>query len=122
MSEKLIEFKNRDITNILTEYCEKFYWKNDGTDTLINIGYGTGNSTVDHVRLIMPKNYKRLSGCDISRKMVDYSDYFLYKNENIDFFEFDIECDLIMDVPQLISEFDHVISLKGLELYKNQRF
>lgn len=121
MCEKLNEFKNRDVANILKEFSEKFYWKNDGTDTLMNIGYGTGNITLEHLRPIMPENFKRLSGCDISKKMIDFSDYFLYKKDDVDFFELDIECDLIMDLPQLIAEFDHVMSFGGLELFKNQR-
>lgn len=122
MCEKLNEFKNRDVAGILKEFSNKFYWKNDGTDTLINIGCGTGDITLEHLRPIMPDNFKRLSGCDISKKMIDFSDYFLYKKDDVDFFELDIECDLIMDLPQLIAEFDHVTSFGGLELFKNQRY
>lgn len=58
---------------VFREYEPLLQWKKDGSDSILDIGCGTGDVTVDFILPSLPTNFRHLIGCDISDKMIDYA-------------------------------------------------
>ncbi|KAL9926951.1 juvenile hormone acid O-methyltransferase-like [Glossina fuscipes fuscipes] len=112
--------QRRDAEQILKEYSNSLQWHLDGHDSLIDIGSGPGDVFKDFIYPLMPSNFGKLVGSDISPKMCKHA---------LKAFKFDERCDFrILDIAteeelpnDLKGQFDHVTSFYCLNWVQNQR-
>ncbi|XP_073841258.1 uncharacterized protein [Musca autumnalis] len=101
---------DNDITN----------WRNDGTDTLIDIGSGPGDVVSDCIYPRMPCEYQRLVFSDIKSSMVEFARQHYQHLPNSEFRLLNIESH--DGLPHdLKGKFDHVTSNYCLHLAADQR-
>ncbi|XP_034827179.1 juvenile hormone acid O-methyltransferase [Maniola hyperantus] len=113
--QKSNTMQKRDAQQCLEEYAKKIKWKNDG-DTIIDIGCGDGSVTSSILKKFLPYNYKRLVGCDISERMVQFANEH-HATEHTSFAVLDIEGNL---PDQMRENFDHAFSFYTLHWIKHQ--
>lgn len=113
------ELQRNDARQILQQFSHLFDWKNNGTDTLLDIGCGSGNVTIDYILPLMPSNYEKLVGSDLSDKMVEYAKK-TYKAHyrNIDFQQMDIGLPVHLDQH---NKYDHITSFYCLHWVRDQK-
>ncbi|CAK1540616.1 unnamed protein product [Leptosia nina] len=105
--------QKRDAFECLQEYERRIKWKKDAL--IIDIGCGDGSVTAAMMKQFLP-GYRKVVGCDISAKMVQYASK-KFNSENINFMVLDIEG----DIPQsLRCEFNHAFSFYTLHWIKQQ--
>lgn len=115
------QVQRHDAEQIIKEYAQKFYWRFDGTDTLLDVGSGSGDVLMDFILPVMPCKFKRIVGLDLSPKMVNYAHNYYSKQENCDFRVLDIGTK--ENLPNdLYEQFDHVTSFYCLHWVQNQRY
>ncbi|XP_023936443.1 juvenile hormone acid O-methyltransferase [Bicyclus anynana] len=107
--------QKRDALQCLEEYAKKIKWKNDG-DTVIDIGCGDGSVTSSILKTFLPYNYKKLVGCDISEKMVQFANKH-HATSHTSFKVLDIEGRL---PDEMRGNFDHAFSFYALHWIKHQ--
>ncbi|XP_037927121.1 juvenile hormone acid O-methyltransferase-like isoform X2 [Hermetia illucens] len=111
-----------DAKKVLDEYAEKIKWRNDGNDTVLDIGCGTGDVTVEHILSHIPVKFRKLVGVDISQEMIGYAKR-THERKNISFEVLDIEGDED-DIQRFLvkhpERFDHVMSFYCLHWVPNQ--
>ncbi|XP_046962811.1 juvenile hormone acid O-methyltransferase [Vanessa cardui] len=113
--QKSNTLQKRDALQCLEEYAKKIKWKNDG-DTVIDIGCGDGSVTTSVLKKFIPNNCKRIVGCDISEKMVQFANEH-HASDHTSFTVLDIEGDL---PNELRGNFDHAFSFYTLHWIKHQ--
>lgn len=114
--KQMNQLQNRDASNLLEEYKDKFNWRTDGKDTLIDVGCGNGDVIINYILPILPSNFERLICIDKSEAAI------LYCNENysqpkVEFQQFDIAVD---DCKKL-SQVDHITSFYCLHWIYDQK-
>lgn len=57
----------------LQEFAIIFEWRSDGRDSVLDAGCGTGDVTFDLLLPILPPNFERVVGVDISKEMIEYA-------------------------------------------------
>lgn len=72
MYRKAAQLK-QDISEFVNEFRSLINWKNGGTDSLLDIGCAGGDVTVDILKPMLPENYSRIVGVDISGTMIEYA-------------------------------------------------
>lgn len=103
--------------NVLTEFGLKLKWK--GQDTLLDIGCGPGNVTVDLVIPIMPKTYKRVVGVDVGDASIEYArETYCRDYKNLEFYVADIT--KLQELDPFEGKFDHVVSFGCLQWIKDE--
>lgn len=95
----------RVIREVLAEFKDKLAWRADGKDTVIDIGCAGGDVTIDYVLPILPKKFERLTGVDISEKMIAFARQ-TYPQPKIEFKQFDI----VNGNPKELHQVDHITS------------
>ncbi|XP_073822305.1 juvenile hormone acid methyltransferase [Musca autumnalis] len=109
-----------DAEQIIQEYAEKFEWRHDGLDCLLDVGTGSGDVLMDFIYPIMPKQFSRVVGSDISRKMVQFARTCYSSEKQCSFRVLDIGTK--ENLPEdLVGSFDHVTSFYCLHWIQNQR-
>ncbi|KAJ6633842.1 Juvenile hormone acid O-methyltransferase [Pseudolycoriella hygida] len=103
---KLMRIK---IKKIVENYSTKFQWRNDGTDSLMDVGFGPGDITIDILLPLLPENFERLVGIDISSKMIEYARK-QHQHPKVSFEQFDIGRKLEDQELNGIKPFDHITS------------
>lgn len=58
---------------VFSEFAPLLRWRKDGCDSILDIGCGTGDVTIEFVLPALPSNFRHLIACDISDKMIDYA-------------------------------------------------
>ncbi|XP_059221676.1 juvenile hormone acid O-methyltransferase-like [Stomoxys calcitrans] len=110
----------KDVGQIIREYSSKWRWRLDGADTLIDVGSGPGDVLIDHIYPLMPTNFTKIIGSDISADMVDYAQKFYHFVEKCEFLTLDIGSP--KPLPEgLQGQFDHVTSMLCLHWVQNHR-
>ncbi|XP_037041841.1 juvenile hormone acid O-methyltransferase-like [Bradysia coprophila] len=94
------------VKTLMEEYKTKFNWSADGRDSLMDIGCAGGGITIDYILPIMPTNFDRLIGVDISEDMIAYAQK-MHSKPNIEFKTFNIETGNTGELPQV----DHITVL-----------
>lgn len=104
-----INFVQRhDARSILKKYAGSIMWREDGEDNLLDVGCGSGDVLVDYIYPVMPKNFQKIIGLDISEAMIRYAKKTFKKYQRVEFQTADIGGD---DIPsELFDQFDHVTS------------
>lgn len=113
--------QRRDADQLLEEYSKIIRWRNNGTETVLDIGCGPGDITIDFILPRIPKPFGKLVGVDILEKMIKHAKR-LYERDNVHFQILDIEngdIDLFLkDYPE---GFDHITSLYCLQWVRDQK-
>lgn len=112
--------QRRDAELLINEFANIFRWRSDGCDSILDIGCGSGDVTMDFLLPILPKNFSRLTGFDLSTKMVEYARK-KYANSRISFEQFNIGIDLEKQSISDIEPFDHITSFYCLHWLQNQQ-
>lgn len=90
--------------SVLKRYESLYKWKCDGSESLIDIGCGTGDTTANLIAKYMPENCRKIVGIDISESMINFAREH-YQTDRINFHQMNIEGDV-----QLNETFDHAMS------------
>ncbi|XP_037050642.1 juvenile hormone acid O-methyltransferase-like [Bradysia coprophila] len=104
------------IKKILNEH--RFHWRANGTDSLLDIGFGPGDITVDTLLPLLPHNFERLVGVDISNEMVKHARR-KYSCARVSFHQLDIGKKIDDQAFNGIAPFDHITSFYCLHYVKN---
>lgn len=120
MYQKGNKLQRHDAEQIIKEYSHRLQWRFDGRDTLLDIGTGPGDVLIDFIYAIMPKQFGRIVGSDVSPKMIDYAQDVYKSYGKCEFKVLDIgtEKDLPNDMRE---QFDHVTSFYCLHWIQNQK-
>ncbi|XP_017772157.1 PREDICTED: juvenile hormone acid O-methyltransferase-like [Nicrophorus vespilloides] len=105
-----------DANYVLDNYIRLIKWK--GQDNALDVGCGSGQVTTNILLPLLPQDFKKLVGLDISPEMVKHAKS---QNENpkVDFIASDISSiDIKNDICE---EFDHIFSFYCLHWVQNQR-
>lgn len=87
------DLQRRDAKEIIDEFTPLMRWRSEGHDSLMDIGCGIADVTIDYILPILPMNYSRLVGIDISDQMLQYARIH-YGHHKITFDNTDIGADL----------------------------
>ncbi|XP_005179544.1 juvenile hormone acid O-methyltransferase-like [Musca domestica] len=99
-----------DIGEIIAKSFEKFQWRVDGKDALLDIGSGPGDVLMEHILPLMPSEFSRVVCSDLSEDMVDFArSYYGHEDERCEFEVLDIA--MKVGLPgNLLGRFDHITS------------
>lgn len=95
-----------------------FQIRPDGRDSLLDVGCGTGDITADYILPVLPKQFSRLVGGDISESMLSVARKTV-TNSKVSFEILDIERPI--DNHIFSTPFDHITSFFCLHFVKDQR-
>lgn len=112
--------QRRDAEEILDEFGHLLKWREDGKDSLLDVGSGCGDVLVDFVIPLIPQNFVIILGTDISEQMVRFARKIYSGRKNVSFDRLDIGG----DVQQFMSKwgrFNHITSFYCLHWIRNQR-
>ena len=109
---------HRDVKKLLEEFSDVIQWRNDGTDSVLDIGCGSGDVTSNILDAIMPKSFKCLKGIDKSLKMVQYANDH-YKSSKVFFEQWDVTGEVNNEMEQ---QFNHIFSFYTLHWVQDQKF
>lgn len=78
MNQPLLYAQNNNVIRVLTQgvlnkHLPRMKWKKNGPITVLDMGSGSGDVTMEILYPKLPKNLNQLVGVDISKPMVDYS-------------------------------------------------
>lgn len=85
----------------------------------MDIGCGSGDVTIDFILPLLPLNFKRLVGSDLSSDMIRYARE-SFQHPKISFQKLDISGDLTCYL-ETIEPFDHITSFYCLHWVQNQK-
>lgn len=111
--------QRRDAELLINEFANVLQWRPDGFDAILDIGCGSGDVSMDFLLPILPKNFSRFTGVDLSPEMVEYARK-KYASSRISFEQFNIGIDLEKQAIRDIEPFDHITSFYCLHWIKNQ--
>lgn len=103
------KIQRRDAQEALEEFADSIKWRSDGCDSVLDAGCGSGDVTLDILLPILPRNFHRLVGIDISREMIDYARK-TQINPKLSFEQFDLCIELEKQPLSSIKSFDHIFS------------
>ncbi|XP_055921125.1 juvenile hormone acid O-methyltransferase-like [Eupeodes corollae] len=120
VNAKANQVQRHDAEHIIKEFSRVFKWRLDCNDSLIDIGTGSGDVLVDFLVPVLPKNFKKIVGSDISSDMVQHCNK-TYKSlkDKVAFKILDIGTEKLSK--EFVSEFDHVTSFYCLNWVQNQQ-
>lgn len=111
--------QRRDAKQAIEEFGPVMQWRADGYDSLLDIGCGCGDVTIDFILPILPRNFSRLVGGDLSEQMVRHAREH-YGHAKISFDKIDIGGDLSKYM-RTSEPFDHITSFYCLHWVQNQK-
>lgn len=111
-------WQRNDAKLVIEEYSSKFKWRYDGTDSLLDIGCGSGDVLMDFIYPIMAKNMERLVGVDYSANMVEFCRK-KYRYPRVSFEILDVAIPLKFQSFATVEPFDHVTSFYCLHWMKS---
>lgn len=104
---------------VFEEFAHLLQWQEDGSDSILDVGCGSGDVTMDLILPQLPSNFRRLIGCDISDEMIKYAQQH-YGHPNVIFDQLDIGG----SVDEFLNKFgtsDHIVSFFCLHWVQNQK-
>lgn len=111
-------FQRTATKDILQEFIHLLQWRNNGGDSILDIGCGTGDTIIASILPSIPSNFCRLVGCDISSKMI----YYARKHHDHPKVIYE-RLDIGGNVDEFLAEngpFNHVVSFFCLHWVQNQ--
>lgn len=113
------DLQRRDAKHTIEEFSYILQWRPDGCDSLLDIGCASGDVTIDILLPILPSNFKRLVGVDVSQEMVEFSRQ-QYPLSRVSFEKFDVGLDIEKQQLRNAEQFDHITSFFCLHWIQNQ--
>lgn len=110
----------RDAVEAVQEFQSEFNWRLDGTDSVMDAGCGTGNIAHDVILPIMPPNFKRVVGIDVSNDMLEFARKTAV-HPKLSFAEFNLDVDLENQSLNGIEPFDHITSFYCMMWVRNEK-
>lgn len=104
--------------DVISEFSHRFRFRPDGRDSLLDVGCGPGDITADYVLPVLPKQFSRIVGSDISEDMLSQARKRV-QHSNASFEILDIGRPL--DSRVWSKPFDHITSFFCLQYAKNER-
>lgn len=104
---KVKYLQKREARQALLDYAHLIMWRSDGCNSVLDAGCGSGDVTREWP--ILPSNFKRLVGVDISYKMLDYAKK-TQIHPKLSFEYFDLNLELEKQALRSSEPFDHVFS------------
>lgn len=104
---------------VLDEFGSLLNWRADGRDSVLDIGCGSGDVTVELVLPILPARFRRLIACDLSDRMIKYARQ-QYIHPKVVYEQLDIR-DPVDDFLQKFGQFDHIVSFYCLHWVRNHK-
>lgn len=111
--------QRRDAKLVIDNFAQYMQWRPDGQDSLLDIGCGSGDVTIDYILPMLPRNFSRLVGIDLSEPMVRHARE-QYPHPNIDFHTLDFDGDIEKYISNT-EPFDHITSFYCLHWLQNQQ-
>lgn len=109
--------QKRDVKEILEQYSNLFKWKNDGSESFIDIGCGSGDVTMEILLPLLPKNIKSLIGTDISADGINFCKKH-FENGAVSFQQSDIAAE---DEVKMLPKANFITSFFCLNWVEKQR-
>lgn len=113
------DVQRRVSKELIEEFSPRMKFRPNGHDSLLDIGCGTGDVTRDFILPVLPQQFSRLVGVDISDSMLSVARETL-QNAKVSFENLDIGSPTI-DQRVWSELFDHITSFFCLHLVRNQR-
>lgn len=103
---------------IFREFAPSLRWREDGADSILDIGCGTGDTLIKILLPALPK-FSHLTGCDISYNMVNYA----RKHNDHPNVVYDL-LDIAGNIDKFLNydPFDHALSFFCLHWVEKERF
>lgn len=107
-----------DAKHLLDTFSPQFKRRPDGQDSLLDIGCGSADVTVDYIVPVLPAQYSRIVGADISEGMLSHARKMVHQPK-MHFKILNVEHPLNLGV--WTESFDHITSFHCLHWVQNQR-
>lgn len=114
------QMQRRDAKQLINEFAPLLRWRPDGRDSLLDVGCGVGDVTIDYVLPLLPENYSRLVGVDVSDPMLHLARE-RYGHMKVSFDKVDIGDDLRKYFTDGWKPVDHITSFYCLHWVRNQK-
>lgn len=113
------QLQKSDATFVLDNYFRLVKWDPDERCTILDVGCGDGDVTLELLVPRLPKNFKNLIATDVLGEMINFAKL-KCRNSKVSFDRFDISAD---NVPvDYEKRFDHIFSFYCLHWIQNQRY
>lgn len=109
--------QRNDAKLMMDTFSHRFRWRPDGRDSLLDIGCGSGDVTVDFILPALPPKFSRLVGVDISDGMLNHARQ-MCQHAKIVFEKLDVGLPLTRNAWTV--PFDHITSFYCLHWVQNQ--
>lgn len=111
--------QRRDAKLVIDNFAQLLQWRPDGQDSLLDVGCGSGDVTIDYILPMLPRNFSRLVGIDLSEPMIHHARE-QYPYTNIDFHKLDFDGDIDKYIANTES-FDHITSFYCFHWIQDQK-
>lgn len=115
---RVTEYPRQVAKDILNEFSHRFKFRPDGQDSLLDIGCGPADITADIILPVLPKQFSRIVGADISESMLAEARSRL-QHPNVAFERLDVGKQL--DKGVWSKPFDHITSFFCLQFATDER-
>ncbi|GAB0100130.1 Juvenile hormone acid O-methyltransferase [Sergentomyia squamirostris] len=115
--QKANSLQRRDAKEMLEEFGQLIQWRENGGDVILDVGCGSGDVLVDYLLPVLPPNYGRVVGADISEQMVRYARDTYGHLKRVSFTTLDIQSEEI----SMDETFNHITSFYCLHWVQNQK-
>lgn len=114
------QVQRHDAKLLIQEFGSRFHWQLDRGDRIMDIGCGSGDVTIDFLEPLLPPNYEKLVGSDISQKMLTYAKKTYCKNyPKVEFQVLDIGDNCMPK--KYLEHFHHITSFYCLHWIQDQK-
>lgn len=118
---KSLKVRSKLVEKCLRTLAHLIKWKVEGKDSVLDIGCGCGDITLECFYPLLPKNYDRLVCADLSPSMLKSAKETFEGIKNVEFIQLNIEEPLIDSIRRELGTFDHIFSSFCLTYVKDQR-
>lgn len=101
-------YQRKAVKDVLDEFSPLLNWRKDGRESVLDVGCGSGDVTVELIVPILPAQFDCLIACDLSHKMIQYAQQH-HPHPKVVFEQLDIREDVDDFLPKY-GPFDHIVS------------
>lgn len=108
-----------EVEKFLKEFIHRIEWRSTGGDRILDVGCGSGDVTREILLPILPANFERVIGIDVSIEMIEYARK-TQIHPKLSFEQFDLNVELEKQNLHLECV-DHIFSFNCLHWVRNLR-